>query len=174
VGKRDGRPPLKDGRRSTRRSEESNSDDSDIALFMENEDIALKEVRSGKVDQDSSEQGGAGKVGVNSYFLFLAYFFTSQDIPHVTMIRERVNIYGNVRPMEPVEDMAILHTPPSQIGIIKEAPVRRWLSGQVMEAIHRYVSMLINVFRPIGIRNTSIPLNASRSNDERTRRRRQE
>lgn len=47
------------------------------------------------------------------------------------MIRERVDIYGQVRAMESPDDIAILHIPPSQIGIIKEAPVRRWLSGQV-------------------------------------------
>lgn len=46
------------------------------------------------------------------------------------MIRERVDIYGKVRPMEPKEDIEALHMPSRQIGIIKEEPVRRWMTGQ--------------------------------------------
>ena len=46
------------------------------------------------------------------------------------MLRERVDIRGQVRPMEPVEEILALHIPPSQIGLIREPPVRRWLHGQ--------------------------------------------
>ena len=46
------------------------------------------------------------------------------------MLRERVDIHGQVRPMEPVEEIPALRIPPSQVGLIKEAPVRRWLQGQ--------------------------------------------
>ena len=45
------------------------------------------------------------------------------------MLRERVDVHGKIRPMEPVEEMPVLHIPPGQIGLIKEAPVRRWLLG---------------------------------------------
>lgn len=48
------------------------------------------------------------------------------------MLRERVDIRGRVRPMEPAEEIPALHIPPSQIGLIREAPVRRWLHGQAM------------------------------------------
>lgn len=48
------------------------------------------------------------------------------------MLRERVDIHGRLRPMEPPEEMPTLRIPPSQIGLIKEAPVRRWLLGQGM------------------------------------------
>ena len=34
--------------------------------------------------------------------------------------------------MEPAEEIAALRIPPSQIGLIREAPVRRWLHGQAM------------------------------------------
>ena len=34
--------------------------------------------------------------------------------------------------MEPPEEIPALRIPPSQIGLIKEAPVRRWLRGQAM------------------------------------------
>jgi hypothetical protein len=46
------------------------------------------------------------------------------------MIRERVNIHGLSRPMEPPEEIAALQLRPGQIGIIKEAPTIRWLKGQ--------------------------------------------
>ena len=37
---------------------------------------------------------------------------------------------GQVRLMEPVEEVPALRLKPSEIGLIKEAPVRRWLAGQ--------------------------------------------
>lgn len=46
------------------------------------------------------------------------------------MIRERVDVQGHVRPMEPAEEMDILRIKPQEIGVIKEGPVRRWLDGQ--------------------------------------------
>jgi hypothetical protein len=46
------------------------------------------------------------------------------------MIRERVNIFGAVRPMEPEDQIEVLSIPPEEIGVIKEDPVRRWLTGQ--------------------------------------------
>ena len=46
------------------------------------------------------------------------------------MLRERVDVHGKIRPMELVEEMPVLRIPPDQIGLIKEAPVRRWLTGQ--------------------------------------------
>lgn len=46
------------------------------------------------------------------------------------MIRERVDIYGISRPLEPPEEIPALQLRPGQIGIIKEAPTVRWLKGQ--------------------------------------------
>lgn len=48
------------------------------------------------------------------------------------MLRERVNIFGHIRPLEPKEELEALSMEPQEIGIIKEAPVRRWLRGQEM------------------------------------------
>ncbi|KZT13024.1 alpha/beta-hydrolase [Laetiporus sulphureus 93-53] len=87
--------------------------------FKHNEEKAKEEVKRGEVDQmpPGSENGvvdnGAGK-----------------DIPRVIMIRERVGVSGKVRSMEPVEEIEVLRIPPELIGIIKEAPVKRWLTGQ--------------------------------------------
>jgi hypothetical protein len=46
------------------------------------------------------------------------------------MIRERVDIHGRVRSMEPREEVPALQVRPNEVGIIKEAPVRRWYEGQ--------------------------------------------
>lgn len=43
------------------------------------------------------------------------------------MIRERVSVLGIPRPMEPASEMPSI--PTEQVGLIKEAPVRRWLNG---------------------------------------------
>ena len=50
------------------------------------------------------------------------YQAQEEDIPHILMIRERVDIRGRVRAMEPAEDMAALRVKPSSVGIIKQAP----------------------------------------------------
>lgn len=46
------------------------------------------------------------------------------------MIRERVNIHGKVRPMEPRDQIPALQIPAEEVGLIKEAPIRKWLTGQ--------------------------------------------
>lgn len=46
------------------------------------------------------------------------------------MIRERVDICGKVRPMEPREKLAALQLAASEIGLLKEAPALRWAAGQ--------------------------------------------
>ncbi|KAH7931203.1 alpha/beta-hydrolase [Leucogyrophana mollusca] len=56
--------------------------------------------------------------------------FAQHDIPDVLMIRERVDIHGHTRPMEPKDQIAALRLKPSEIGIIKEGPLYKWLLGQ--------------------------------------------
>ncbi|KAK8233497.1 acetyl-hydrolase [Phyllosticta capitalensis] len=46
------------------------------------------------------------------------------------MIRQRVDRQGRTRAMEPPEEIPLLHIPPSEIGIIKEGPVRKWMTVQ--------------------------------------------
>lgn len=46
------------------------------------------------------------------------------------MLRERVDVHGVVRPMEPMEEIAALKVRPQEIGIIKEGPLNKWWSGQ--------------------------------------------
>lgn len=46
------------------------------------------------------------------------------------MIRERVDIHGRVRQMEGKEEIPCLRLKSEEIGILKEAPARRWMTGQ--------------------------------------------
>ncbi|GAA5832209.1 hypothetical protein JCM11251_004280 [Rhodosporidiobolus azoricus] len=48
------------------------------------------------------------------------------------MIRERISITGVVRPMEPIEEMSALQLDREDIGLIKEAPVKRYLAGRAI------------------------------------------
>ncbi|KAJ7639044.1 Alpha/Beta hydrolase protein [Roridomyces roridus] len=52
------------------------------------------------------------------------------DSDKFSMIRERVDIKGRTRPMDPREEMSVLSLPAAEIGIIKEVPTMRWLEGQ--------------------------------------------
>jgi len=90
--------------------------------FRRNEQRAKEEVKEGAAEQlpagtesESDRHHGSGK-----------------DIPQVITLRERVDIFGKVRPMEPKEDIPALQMKPQSIGIIKEPPVKRWLTGQEM------------------------------------------
>jgi acetyl esterase/lipase len=48
------------------------------------------------------------------------------------MIRERISIYGEIRPMEPVRDCSMLHLDPTDIGVIKPGPVRKFMAARVV------------------------------------------
>lgn len=45
------------------------------------------------------------------------------------MVRERVGIDGVVRPMEPMDAMPIFKLSPDDMGLIKEAPAKRYIAG---------------------------------------------
>lgn len=45
------------------------------------------------------------------------------------MIRERISVTGVVRPMEPESEMSMLQLDKEDLGVIKEAPVKRYLDG---------------------------------------------
>ncbi|KAK0206338.1 hypothetical protein DFS33DRAFT_1372681 [Desarmillaria ectypa] len=55
---------------------------------------------------------------------------TRSDASGIMIIRERVDIWGKMRPMEPKEEIAGLRVRPEEIGLIKEAPAIRWAQGQ--------------------------------------------
>lgn len=109
--------------------------------FRSNEERAKEEVKEGEVEQlpagtesESVEQNGSGEVS-RSFDATTRHFTKNHeqsDIPRVIMLRERVDIFGKVRPMEPEKDIAALQMKPQSIGLIKEAPVKRWVTGQQM------------------------------------------
>ncbi|KAH9927178.1 alpha/beta-hydrolase [Epithele typhae] len=90
---------------------------SDVELYRQNEIRLEQEVQDGNVDMTQDRTAPSSKD-------------PEQDVPNVLMIRERVDVSGSVRVMEPVEEIAALRIPPQEIGVIKEAPVKRWLAGQ--------------------------------------------
>lgn len=84
--------------------------------YRQNQEKAKEEVNTGEAEQmppSSERNSGSG-----------------EDLPRVIMLRERVDIFGKVRPMEATQEIEALHLEPSSVGLIKEAPVRRWLTGQ--------------------------------------------
>ncbi|KAI0722242.1 alpha/beta-hydrolase [Cerioporus squamosus] len=91
---------------------------SEIDKYRSNEEKAEQEVNHGFAEKlPARAEAGSSEC-------------SGEDIPAVFMIRERVDVMGNVRPMEPVEEIEALRIPTQQIGVIKELPVRRWLEGQ--------------------------------------------
>ncbi|KAJ3576185.1 hypothetical protein NP233_g603 [Leucocoprinus birnbaumii] len=48
----------------------------------------------------------------------------------ITMRRERVDAHGQLRPMEPTSEIHALNIPPSELGLLKEAPTMMWKAGQ--------------------------------------------
>ncbi|KAK4057569.1 hypothetical protein OIO90_001214 [Microbotryomycetes sp. JL221] len=48
------------------------------------------------------------------------------------MIRERISLTGVVRPLEPEKDIDCLNLNPEDLGIVKEAPVKRYLAGKAI------------------------------------------
>jgi hypothetical protein len=46
------------------------------------------------------------------------------------MIRQRVNRHGIISPLEPEEELAACNIPRGEIGVIKEGPVRKWMTAK--------------------------------------------
>ena len=46
------------------------------------------------------------------------------------MIRQRVDRHGNIFPLEPPSQLSACNMPASEIGVIKEGPVRKWTAAK--------------------------------------------
>ncbi|KAA1466694.1 alpha/beta-hydrolase [Dentipellis sp. KUC8613] len=101
------------------------ADGADVRLYKENEQVASQEVEENRAERMPGMEEEGEEVPSEQ-----DHADDNQDIPHVLMIRERVDIRGHVRPMEPKHEMYQLKMRPNEVGVIKEAPVRRWLNGQ--------------------------------------------
>ncbi|PSS35406.1 hypothetical protein PHLCEN_2v1561 [Hermanssonia centrifuga] len=106
----------------------------DIRMYRDNEKVTKLEVDRGQADmretstveEPESSQSSSNTGGEHNF----TKAKQDRDIAGVIMLRERVDIFGHVRPMEPKEQIPALNIEPRRIGIIKEDPVRRWLTGQ--------------------------------------------
>ena len=103
-------------------------------VFPPSDNVAADEGVDTCVRESDKEEGTSSvpQVRARCKCVLNDFLTTPQKKSDVIMLRERVDIRGQIRPMESVEEIPALHIPPSQIGLIKEAPVRRWLRGQAM------------------------------------------
>jgi hypothetical protein len=46
------------------------------------------------------------------------------------MIRQRVDYHGNIYHLEPASQLPGCNLPPSEIGVIKDGPVRKWMAAK--------------------------------------------
>jgi hypothetical protein len=96
----------------------------------------LKEVQKGNADKLPSNSNGSHlrqeitHSDASSSSSEVVKDSPAEDMSLISFIRERVDVFGKVRLMEPAEEIPSLQLKPSEIGIIKEAPIRRWLDGQ--------------------------------------------
>ncbi|KAG6915654.1 hypothetical protein DXG01_010524 [Tephrocybe rancida] len=111
-------------RRSQDGEKKHSPDKLDAKLYKQNEAVVNNEVKQGDVDLIPGVHRKSEKT--------LNHDNPNQetDVPNVLMIRERVDIRGVSRRMEPPDQIKVLQIRPGQLGIIKEGPTRRWLEGQ--------------------------------------------
>jgi acetyl esterase/lipase len=63
---------------------------------------------------------------------------------HNNMIRQRVGHHGIIYDLGPESDLPVLNIPPSEVGIIKPEPVRRWMEGKKIKD-KRFVSATLEI-----------------------------
>ncbi|TFY78435.1 hypothetical protein EWM64_g5576 [Hericium alpestre] len=111
-----------------------NAEDADevgVRRYKENEDAVGREVVQDQADRmPGTEVENKEEVLPASCAADGEAPTAQRDIPHILMIRERVDIHGRARPMEPKDQVGALRLRPPEVGVIKEAPVKRWLAGQ--------------------------------------------
>ncbi|KAF8969460.1 hypothetical protein BDZ97DRAFT_1653726 [Flammula alnicola] len=106
-------------RQDTLTNDKQSTPESDLELlYLANEKIAAEAVKQNEVEASPLTSTPSTKA------------HATEDISGTLMIRDRVDIHGNVRPMEPIEALEALNIQISQIGLIKEAPAQRWRDGQ--------------------------------------------
>ncbi|KAF4601981.1 hypothetical protein EYR40_005182 [Pleurotus pulmonarius] len=108
----------------------------DIALYKANEEVVMQAVEdhlntTSATDVSTSSQSSVVRLITLSLLKSCINDATSQlGTKDIRMIRERVDIHGLVRSMEPRDQISALQIEPSAIGLIKEEPTLRWLCGQ--------------------------------------------
>lgn len=99
------------------------SQQQDIADMLRSLDLATQDTEGGSEDDSSSfERNRKANVGLTEVTVTGV-----EPIYHDNMIRERVSIYGLIRPMEPASEIPALSLPPTEIGTIKPGPVSKFM-----------------------------------------------
>ncbi|KAJ8698470.1 hypothetical protein PTI98_005176 [Pleurotus ostreatus] len=91
----------------------------DIALYKANEEVVMQAVED-HLNATSTQVANESSSSKSSVV----------GIKNIRMVRERVDIHGRVRSMEPRDQISALQIEPSAVGLIKEEPTLRWLRGQ--------------------------------------------
>ncbi|KAI9765429.1 MAG: hypothetical protein M1840_007387 [Geoglossum simile] len=98
-------------------------DDDDISIISSNSDSSSTARRSSKrkLSAVASPQAPTVRVGR-----------AGDPLPpfHNHMIRQRVGRHGVIYDLGPESDLPGLSIPPSEVGVIKPEPVRRWIEGK--------------------------------------------
>jgi hypothetical protein len=71
------------------------------------------------------------------------------------MIRQRVDRHGIISPLEPESELPGCNLPPSEVGVIKEGPVKKWMNAK-QEWDTRYASAKRRVQKRNGTRLSTI------------------
>ncbi|KDQ29455.1 hypothetical protein PLEOSDRAFT_1038992 [Pleurotus ostreatus PC15] len=99
----------------------------DIALYKANEEVVMQAVE----DHLNATSTQVANESSSSKSISCSNDAASQvGIKNIRMVRERVDIHGRVRSMEPRDQISALQIEPSAVGLIKEEPTLRWLRGQ--------------------------------------------
>ncbi|KAF9057965.1 hypothetical protein BJ165DRAFT_1424900 [Panaeolus papilionaceus] len=93
----------------------------------------MREVKSTSQTPDGEEKNSIAPVTKTKSDGSSSTAVGSQEPSKSTqMIRERVDLEGTVRLMEPPEEIPVLQIKPAEICLIKEGPTLRWNEGQQM------------------------------------------
>ncbi|KAL1668009.1 hypothetical protein GGF50DRAFT_47259 [Schizophyllum commune] len=95
-------------------------DNTSTVLYEANEAEIARDI-AGRVEGDALAQDGDNVSRIES---------VTEDAASALMIRERVDVKGFTRPMEPEAEIPALQLKPHEIGLIREEPAIRWHEGQ--------------------------------------------
>ncbi|KAL2069713.1 hypothetical protein VTL71DRAFT_14392 [Oculimacula yallundae] len=96
-------------------------DDDDVSVISQSESDAEQEAAEQKKAADLDPRQSAGQVGK-----------AGDPLPAFKnhMIRQRVDRHGNIFNLEPPSELAGCNLPASEVGVIKEGPVKKWMAAK--------------------------------------------
>lgn len=112
--------------RAQRRPIEITDDDDVSIISIDSADM----VEPSGPDHKNSEVPQSAGIYVNGKTSHVGR--AGDPIPHFvnSMVRQQVDRHGNISPLQPASDLPALQMPASDVGKLKEKPVRRWLEAK--------------------------------------------